>query len=145
MKPPTTRPATVCAVVLDEGGRILLQRRRDNGEWALPGGHVERGETIAEAALREIEEETACSAEIVRLTGVYSEPARTRIRYPDGELVEPVAVCFECRWVGGDPLPTEEASESRWFAPEEAASAIWANHAPRLSDALAGRAEAAWA
>jgi ADP-ribose pyrophosphatase YjhB (NUDIX family) len=144
VKPETTRPATVCAVVSDGDDRILLQRRRDNGEWALPGGHVEEGETIAEAALREIHEETACTAEIVRLTGVYSNPAGTRITYPDGNVVEPVAVCFECRYVSGEPEATEEASESRWFSPEDAASLVWANHVDRLADALAGREATAW-
>lgn len=144
VKPATTRPATVCAVVRDGDGRVLLQRRRDNSEWALPGGHVEEGETIADTALREIEEETACSAEIVRLTGVYSNPAGTRITYPDGNVVEPVAVCFECRYVGGEPQPTDEASESRWFTPEEASTIIWSNHADRLADILAGREVPVW-
>jgi len=138
------RPAAACAVVLDEAGRVLLQRRRDNGEWALPGGVIELGESVAVAATREIEEETGCRTEIVRLTGVYSDPARTTVAYPDGTVVQYVSVCFECRYLDGEPHATDEASESRWFAPEEAVAVIWSNHTDRLADALARREAAAF-
>ncbi len=91
----------MCAVVVDESGRVVLQQRRDNGRWALPSGAVEHGETIVQAVVREIEEETGCSVEIVRITGVYSDPEQTTISYPNGDVVHYVSVCFECRFVGG--------------------------------------------
>ena len=138
------RPAAVCSVVLDDAGRVLLQRRRDNGEWALPGGGIELDETAADAVVREIEEETGARAEVVRLIGVYSDPARTTVSYPDGNAIQYVSVCFECRVVGGELRPTEEATESRWFEPEEAGEVIWSIHVDRLANGLAGREAAAW-
>jgi ADP-ribose pyrophosphatase YjhB (NUDIX family) len=132
------RPAAVCSVVLDGTGRVLLQRRRDNGEWALPGGGIELDETAADAVVREIEEETGARAEVVRLIGVYSDPARTTVSYPDGNVVQYVSVCFECRVVGGELRPTDEATESRWFEPGEAGEVIWSIHVDRLANGLAG-------
>jgi 8-oxo-dGTP diphosphatase len=73
------RRATACAVVRDGAGRVLLQRRRDNDQWALPGGAIEEGETAAEAVAREVEEETGCRAEVLRLVGVYSVPSKTTV------------------------------------------------------------------
>ncbi len=138
------RPAAACAVVLDDAGRVLLQRRRDNGEWALPGGAIELGETAAEAAVRETAEETGCRTEVVRLAGVYSDPARTTVTYPGGETVEYVSICFECRFFDGAPQGSDESSESAWFAPDEAAAVIWSNHVDRLADALGSRDAVGW-
>jgi ADP-ribose pyrophosphatase YjhB (NUDIX family) len=130
--------------VRDGDGRVLLQLRRDHGVWALPGGAVEPGETVADAVVREIEEETRCRTEVVRLTGVYSAPGQTTIAYPNGDVVAYVSVCFECRFVEGEPGPTEESSDARWFTAEEAATVIWDKHVDRLRDALAGREAAVW-
>jgi 8-oxo-dGTP diphosphatase len=62
-----------CAVATDEQGRVLLVRRADSGEWALPGGTVDWGETVRETIARELREEAGAGvAEIDRVTGVYS-------------------------------------------------------------------------
>lgn len=132
------RPAAVCSVVFDGEGRVLLQKRRDNGHWALPGGQIELDETAADACIREIEEETGCKTEVVRLIGVYSDPARTTVAYPDGNVIQYVSVCFECRWVEGEPSASDEASESRWFEHDEAQSVVWDIHVDRLANGLAG-------
>jgi 8-oxo-dGTP diphosphatase len=138
------RRATACAVVRDGAGRVLLQRRRDNDKWVLPGGAIEERETAAEAIAREIEEETGCCAEVLRLVGVYSVPSKTTVTYPNGDVVHYVSVCFECRHVAGEPRETDESAEVRWFTPDEAASVIWSNHTDRLADALVGRDAAVW-
>jgi mutator protein MutT len=138
------RRTTACAVVLNSDGRVLLQRRADHDVWALPGGAVEGGETIADAVVREVEEETGCRTEVVRLTGVYSDPEHTTITYPNGDVVPYVSVCFECRYLDGEPHPTEESLDARWFTPDEAVAALWDKHKNRLLHALEGREAAAW-
>ena len=79
MGPPSSPGLTVDCVVFDEDDRLLLIRRghepyRDR--YALPGGFVEIGETVEAAALRELEEETGIDGCVLRLVGVYSNPAR---------------------------------------------------------------------
>ncbi len=104
------------AVVRDEAGRILLLRRADNGRWSLPAGMIDPGEQPAEAALREIAEETGVVAEIERLGGVAMHEAV----YPNGDRCEYLAVWFRCRAVGGEARPDgEESLEVGWFAPDE--------------------------
>ncbi|RJL32193.1 NUDIX domain-containing protein [Bailinhaonella thermotolerans] len=109
------------AVVVDGQGRVLLHRRRDSGLWALPGGVMDVGETIAEAVAREVAEETGISVEIVRLIGIYSDP-RHVIAYDDGEVRQQFNICFLARPVGGTLRPGDEASEVRWLRPEETAA-----------------------
>lgn len=78
--PRVDRPwLTVDCVVFDDEDRLLLIRRRNppfKGEYALPGGFVDVGETVEAAALRELNEETGLIGTIVQLVGVYSDPGR---------------------------------------------------------------------
>ena len=62
------------AIIFDDDGGILLEKRSDNGWWGLPGGHVEIGESAQDAVVREVLEETGLVVEIMRLVGVYSHP-----------------------------------------------------------------------
>ena len=73
----------VAAAIFNDKGEILLQKRRDVNKWCVISGHVEFGETIENAILREIEEETTVKANIVRLIGVYSSPASQTYVYDD--------------------------------------------------------------
>jgi ADP-ribose pyrophosphatase YjhB (NUDIX family) len=95
---------SVAAVVLDERRRALVIRRRDNGAWQLPGGVLERDETIAAGLRREVREETGLEVEPERLTGVYQNLA-----------LGVVALVFRARLTGGAATPTEEASAVDWW------------------------------
>ena len=99
---PTEIRLSVSAVVWrgDRGGEMLLMQRSDNGQWGLPGGYVERGESVLDATAREVLEETGVVVAVDRLVGVYSDPARQVIAYPDGGRVQAVNLCFEARPVG---------------------------------------------
>jgi HAD superfamily hydrolase (TIGR01450 family) len=95
----------VAAVITDADRRVLLVHRLDNGLWGLPSGHVERGETVRAAIIREVREETGLNVEVVRLIGVYSDPASQTFVYPSGAAVQFVTCCFHCRAVGGEVRP----------------------------------------
>jgi 8-oxo-dGTP diphosphatase len=76
---PKTPLLTVDCVVFDREGRLLLIKRGHppfKGKYALPGGFVDIGETVEQAALRELKEETGVEGKVVRLIGVYSDPKR---------------------------------------------------------------------
>ncbi|MFE9607130.1 NUDIX domain-containing protein [Streptomyces sp. NPDC006012] len=104
------------AVVVDGSGRILLQRRRDNGMWALPGGAMNIGESLPDCAMRETREETGLDVEITGIVGTYSNP-RHVFAYDDGEVRQEFSVCFLARPVAGQLAVSEESTDVRWFEP----------------------------
>jgi ADP-ribose pyrophosphatase YjhB (NUDIX family) len=83
----------VNALVLDESGRLLLLERTDTKDWGLPGGFLELGETVEEAAKREICEETGLELEAMKLFGVFSGPEYF-YTYPNGDQVSNVTVVY---------------------------------------------------
>ncbi|MFJ6730445.1 MULTISPECIES: NUDIX domain-containing protein [unclassified Streptomyces] len=106
------------AVVTDEAGRILLQRRVDNGTWALPGGALHIGESLPECAVRETREETGIDVEVVGIVGTYSNP-RHVFAYDDGEVRQEFSICFLARPVGGELAVSDESTDVRWFDPAD--------------------------
>jgi len=108
------------AVVADEDGRILMQRRSDNSLWSIPGGAMEPGEAIAQTVVRETSEETGLDVEVLHLIGIYSNPNHV-VEYSDGEVRQQFSVCFACRVVGGALATSDESSEVGFFTPDEIA------------------------
>lgn len=103
------------AIILDEHGRILLQRRSDNGEWGIPGGALELGERIDETIRQEVWEETGLYVKIDRISGVYSDQ-RFFVSYPNGDQMKVAAVIFVCSVTGGIMTADgEESLELRYF------------------------------
>jgi ADP-ribose pyrophosphatase YjhB (NUDIX family) len=107
------RPA-VSAFVQDDTGRLLMIRRTDNDKYAIPGGQQEVGETLAEAATREVLEETGLSIEVIGLIGLYSNPAHI-IAYDDGEIRQEFSICFRARPLGGELRTSSESKEVEWI------------------------------
>lgn len=110
--------AAASAVVVDNAGRILLHRRRDNEMWALPGGAMTIGETITDTVLREVLEETGLQVEIDRLIGIYTDPKHV-FAYSDGEVRQEFSICFACRVRGGALQASDESYEVRLFDPPD--------------------------
>ncbi|MBV2152454.1 NUDIX domain-containing protein [Kitasatospora sp. SUK 42] len=104
------------AVVTDGEGRILLQRRTDNGLYALPGGTMDLGESLPGTAVREVREETGLDVEITGLVGTYTDP-RHVIAYSDGEVRQQFNVCFTARITGGELRISDESTDLRFVAP----------------------------
>jgi len=102
--------------VTNDAGEILLHRRADNHLWALPGGTMDIGETLAQAIIREGHEETGLLVEPDRIVGIYSDPKHV-IAYSDGEVRQEFSICVACRIVGGEIRVSEESSAVRFFAP----------------------------
>lgn len=106
-------------LVINERGEILLQRRRDTGQWALPGGKQELGETPSQCAIRECEEETGVLAKVTGLLGVYSDPAHLVEYTSNGEVRQEFEITLTGEPVAGVPTSNDEAFEAGWFAPGE--------------------------
>ncbi len=124
------------AVIFNADKKVLLTRRSDNGQWCLPGGAMEPGESVAEACVREVWEETGLHVDVLRLIGIYSDPNRI-IVYPDGNKVHIVALSFEAKVTGGELGLSNETTEFGYFSFEEATQMdMIGNHFERVRDAL---------
>jgi mutator protein MutT len=131
----------VTAVVRNEAGDILLQRRTDNNLWALPGGAQDIGESIAETVVREVREETGIEVEVTGLVGIYSNPHHV-IEFSDGEVRQQFSICFHARPVGGSLAISSESSDVRWVAPSGLDElAIHPSMRLRIDHGLADRSE----
>jgi ADP-ribose pyrophosphatase YjhB (NUDIX family) len=130
------------AIIFNDVGELLLERRSDNGFWGLPGGAMEIGESLEHAVKREVFEETGLDVTVGRLIGVYSDPRfHTIMRYRDGTLVHFVTVVFECRRRGGELRMSEESTDLRYFDVEALPDNVMLAHNVRIRDALEHRAE----
>lgn len=107
---PNSLVPSVTVVTRSSGGAILLIHKIDNGYWALPGGAMDLGESIRDAAVREVEEETGVRVEVTGLVGIYTDPGHV-MAYDDGEVRQEFSVCFHARPVGG--LAKEDGSETQ--------------------------------
>lgn len=112
------RPS-VAAVIRNGDADVLLQRRSDNGLWAVPGGAVEVGESVSAAIAREVRKETGLTVENERLVGVYSDPMLQIVRYADGNVVRYLIMLFACRIMGGRSAPAREVSTSNSLTPRD--------------------------
>jgi ADP-ribose pyrophosphatase YjhB (NUDIX family) len=131
------------AIVFDSAGtKLLLQRRRDNDRWCLPGGHMEPGESAEETCVREVEEEMGLHLQVTRLVGIYTTPHRI-VAYPDGNRYQMVALSFEARVVSGELRLSEETTDCGYFSLAEIESLdLMEDHRERIRDALARQSEA---
>jgi len=111
---------SVNVAVRNEDGELLLIRRTDNDNWALPGGAMDCGETISQAGVRETKEESGIDCEITRLVGLYTNPRHVILYTSDGEVRQECTVVFTALATGGEPTTSSESSEVRWIDPEEA-------------------------
>ena len=130
------------AAIFDERGRILLTKRQDNGQWCLPSGALESGESVAEACEREVLEETGLSVAVKRLVGVYSHPDQLTV-YGDGNKFQMIALHFEAEITSGTVGLSDETSDFGYFTLEELEGLeMLGRHKERILDTLANQREA---
>ncbi|MBD0743873.1 NUDIX hydrolase [Streptomyces sp. ERV7] len=124
----TDRPhsVSVAGVIVDDAGRALVIKRRDNGKWEPPGGVVEREESLPEALQREVLEETGIKIALpAMLTGVYKNMT--------GLIV---SLVFRCEAIDGAPTVGDETRALRWVTREEVVELADEAYAIRVLDAL---------
>ena len=115
------QPVAAVGLVVLRGDDVLLIRRGKpprEGEWSLPGGRIEWGERVEDAALRELKEETNCEARIIALVDVVNAIMTRSVAGapPWGHYV---LIDYVARWTSGEPTPGDDAREARFFSPQE--------------------------
>jgi len=134
----TTLALACSATIFDSTKqKLLLTRRVDNGQWCLPGGHMELGESVTEACAREVWEETGLQVHVGRLIGVYSNPHRL-VEYGNGRRYSIVVLSFEAEPTGGVLGISDETTECGYFSHAEMTSMdIMETSRERIEDAFA--------
>lgn len=117
---PNSIVPSVNVIVSNDAGEILLIRRSDNGNWALPGGAVDIGESLTDAAVRETKEETGIDCEVTGLDGIYTDPRHVILYTSDGEVRQEFSIVLIARPIGGKPTTSDESTDVRWIALSEA-------------------------
>lgn len=138
MKNVDSLKAGVAVVILNEQNQVLLQKRADVRLWGIPSGHVEIGETVAEAAIREVKEETNLEVKITKLIGVYSDPDSQVFTYPNGSTVHFITTCFFAEITGGTlQCNSVESIDVKFFDAHRLPDDLLKMHPEWLNDALA--------
>ncbi len=117
-------------MVLVENGKVVLIKRAFEpfkGQWAIPGGRLEGDETAEQCAIREMKEETGFDIEIMKLTGLYSDPAR------DPRKI--IAAGFLVRRIRGELRAGDDAGEAQWFSLSDL-PLLCSDHGKILADAI---------
>lgn len=128
------------AVIFDKTrDKVLVTRRTDNGRWCLPSGAVDPGETVEEACIREVWEETGLRVRVIRLIGVYSSPDMLVV-YPDGNQWHLIAFSFEAEVIGGELRLSDETTDAGYYAIDDLQEIdLMEPHRERIADALLGQ------
>jgi 8-oxo-dGTP pyrophosphatase MutT (NUDIX family) len=127
-------------LVVNQAGELLLQRRRDTNQWALPGGKQDIGETPSQCAIRECAEETGITARVTGVLGIYSDPAHLVEYTSDGEVRQEYEVTLLGEPISGEPAVNDEASAVRWISAAQLDGYdIHPTQRRQIDDYLAGR------
>lgn len=127
---PNSLVPAASAIVTNDRGDILLQRRRDSGYWALPGGTMNLGESIGQTAVREVKEETGLDIKPTGIVGIYTDPDH-RIEYSDGEIRQQFNVCLRASVAGGRLAISNESTDLR-FVPVSEIDSVHMHESTRI-------------
>ncbi|GAA2626806.1 NUDIX domain-containing protein [Actinomadura fulvescens] len=130
---------SVNVVVTNDAGDILMIRRTDNGNWALPGGGIDLGESVAQAAVRETAEETGIDCEVTGLVGIYSDPRHVIHYTSNDEVRQEFSIVLTAKPVSGNLRTSSESADVRWVASQDLSQLVMVDSMRRrLTDFLQG-------
>ena len=105
---------SVNVIIENDAGEILMIERSDNGNWALPGGAIDLGESMSQAGVRETKEETGIDCEVLEVLGIYTDPKHIILYTSNGEARQEFSILLRGRATGGVPTRSSESTRVRW-------------------------------
>ncbi|MFI9404496.1 NUDIX hydrolase [Nocardia sp. NPDC052316] len=93
---------------------VLLIRRSDNGNWAMPGGAHEPGESLSHTAVRETWEETGITIRLTGLVGIFTDPGHVIHYTSNDEVRQEFSIIYRAEPIGGEPTPSDESTDVAW-------------------------------
>lgn len=134
-KPNAIKPA-VAVALFDQNDRLLVLKRKDSGNWTMPGGTLEFGENLLQCGIREVKEETGYDIDIVDIIGTYSD-AKTVVAYSDGEVRQEFTILYEGKIIGGAVSLDHESTDYKWIKPDTFLSLpLAASQKKRIQDVI---------
>jgi ADP-ribose pyrophosphatase YjhB (NUDIX family) len=135
----TSMVPSVNVLVTNDAGDVLLIRRSDNDNWALPGGAIELGESLTQAAIREVEEESGIHCEVTGLVGIYTDPRHVIYWTSNGEARQEFSIVLTGSATSGELATSSESREVRWVPRSDLAdSTMHRSMRRRIDDYLGG-------
>ena len=126
--------------ILDNNGKVLLQRRGDSNKWGFPGSAIEIGETPEMAAIREVKEETGLDVKVSGLIGIYTD---YDMEYPNGDKAHSICIVYELEMIGGQlKCDNLETVELKYFDLDETPELFCKQHEEIKNDLQRRRNEA---
>jgi ADP-ribose pyrophosphatase YjhB (NUDIX family) len=113
---------SVNVVVVNDAGDVLMIRRSDNDNWAVPGGAIDLGESLVQAAVRETREESGIECQITGIVGIYTDPKHVLLYTSNGEARQEFSIVLTASVGGGTPTTSDESSEVAWVRREDLGS-----------------------
>jgi ADP-ribose pyrophosphatase YjhB (NUDIX family) len=112
--PANSMVPSVNVLIENEAGQILMIQRSDNGNWAIPGGAIDLGESLKQAAVRETLEETGVTCEVENVLGIYTDPKHIIFYTSNGEARQEFSIVVTARATGGEPTTSDESTRVVW-------------------------------
>jgi ADP-ribose pyrophosphatase YjhB (NUDIX family) len=134
----TTIIPSVNVIVENDKGEILLIQRSDNGNWALPGGAIDIGESLTQAAIREVQEETGITCQITGLVGIYTDPKHIILYTSNNEARQEFSIVLKANILTGALTCSDESSDVKWIDPAEITGPMQGAMRERIQDYIRG-------
>jgi 8-oxo-dGTP pyrophosphatase MutT (NUDIX family) len=106
------KPSAAALVIRD--GTILLTRRSDNGNWSMPGGAQDPGESLTQTAIRETLEESGIQIRPTGVAGIYTDPKHVVHYTSNDEVRQEFTIVYRADYISGEPSPSEETTDVKW-------------------------------
>ena len=112
--PPANSVKPSAAAFVMHDSKVLLTQRTDNGNWTMPGGAMDPGESLSTTAVRETLEETGISVKLVGVLGIYSDPRHVIHYTSNDEVRQEFTIVYRGEYLSGEPTTSSETTHVEW-------------------------------